>query len=127
MAARPRCRRPRPAPHRRGGDGSCDEMKMAGSDPGHFCFAALSLGMSSLRTQGPIATGFCCRRRRLPYRLIERPRGMGPCVRRDDNYHSTLVVAELENLRAIAAREQAHVRIEFELGAGVRDVEVAHG
>ena len=34
---RPRCRRPRPAPRRRG-EARQHECKMAGSDPGHFCF-----------------------------------------------------------------------------------------
>src|SRR3954468_4808139 len=40
---------------------------------------------------------------------------------------SALVVLELEYLRAFAARQQARVAVELQLGAGIVDVEVAHG
>src|SRR6185369_17468146 len=43
-----------------------------------------TLPPSSLRTQGPIATGFHLEGRRLPLRQPDGSRGMGPCVRRDD-------------------------------------------
>ncbi len=45
---------------------------------------ANSLHPSSLRTQGPIATGRRGYERSLPLRQHERSRGMGPGVRRDD-------------------------------------------
>ena len=44
---------------------------------------------SSLRTQGPIATGLGCYRRRRPLLPIDGSRGMGPGVRRDDKTESS--------------------------------------
>ena len=38
---------------------------------------------SSLRTQGPIATGLRCCTRRRPFCFIDRSRGMGPCAVRN--------------------------------------------
>ena len=49
---RPRCRRPRPAPRRRGGEGGHHEMKMAGSNPGHFCLCDIYPRRSSRRSPG---------------------------------------------------------------------------
>src|SRR5688500_17952483 len=48
------------------------------------CTESFSHSRSSLRKQGPIATGSNCLRDFLPYRPIDRSRGMGPCVRTDD-------------------------------------------
>src|SRR5882724_7448945 len=57
----------------------------------NFSGALMGIGLaqspseSSLRTQGPITPGPKLEKRPLPRRRNERPRRMGPCVRRDDS------------------------------------------